>query len=274
MLAAQEKKEDQRRTVIVTSFGLHDASSLLRISQRRKGLEDSFRASTLATCRDATAQFAHHAAAAGDDSHISPLVFLLQSSGGKPGGLEQMFLDELYRAQRQEIGFETEIEVGVRDKGEGTERRGQSDGGEGESVTNDRRGAGDNRVVDDEGFCDGGGQQGVFVVEDIRSKLQCNRQDTSSHFREHANVVEAKMLWDLIALVDRENSFSPTPTAQATRNETAVEAEPSWAAVGAREVNVSGSSEVDAVWSRLQEAATSQDECVSPPCGNVSATNG
>lgn len=225
---------------------------------------DSFSAATLATCRDAAAQLAHYAATG--DSHRSPVVFLLQKNAVKPGGVEQAFLDEVHRLQREEIGFGFANEAGILDRGREIGRRGQS-----EYMTSNRSGAGDNQVVNGDGICDSE-RRGVFLVEDVRSKLQCNRQNASSSFREHAQVVEAEMLWDLIALVDREHSLS-SATMQASSNET-VEATESPLALGGKDVDVSGPSLLgaDAVWSRLQEAAVSQDECVSPPCGHVSTT--
>lgn len=181
-----------------------------------------------------------------------------------------MLLDEVHRLQRQEIGFETDIEVGIRDEKREAERSGESDGGD-ENMTNDRGGTGDGHIVNGKPTCNGE-RHGVFLVEDTRSKLPCNRRNTPSHYREHAKVVTAKNLWDLMALVDREHRPSPEAV-QVRRNETLKATEPSWV-LGARDSDAVGPSLLgaDAVWSRLQGAASSQDECARPPCGKVSTT--
>lgn len=267
---ARLQERENKRTVIVTSFGIHDASPQLQAS-RRKGL-DSFHAAALATCRDATAQLTHQATTG--DPHLAPLVFLLQNSVVEPGGVDQVLLDEVHRVQREEIGFgRKENTVGVREMGRETERRGQGDGvgDEYHHAINDRGGAGgDNQVVHGETACRDE-RHGVFLVEDVGSKLQCNGQDTSRSFLEYVKVEEAKMFWDLIALADRGGS-PPLATSQFTGNGTVEAVEPSWV-VRATDARVSGPSVLgaDAVWSRLQEASSLQDECVSPPCGNVSS---
>lgn len=207
----------------------------------------------LAACRDATAQLTR--VAAEGDSHLAPLVFLLQSNGVKPpGGLEQAFLDELHRVQREEIGFRARNEAGIDGTGRSTEQRGESDGGGDDT----QLGNGGKNICDNEG-------RGVFLVGDVGSNLQRNRPSASSEHREHTKFAGGKILWNLIALVDREHSLSPARS-QANRNET----------LEARERDLDASSGsyllvADAVWSRLQ-AAASQDECLSPPCDNVSTT--
>ena len=254
---------EKRRTVIVTSFGIHDAFSLLQTSQSEE--KEPLYAAALAACRDAAAHLTRHAAAG--DSLLAPLVFLLQSSDVKPGGVERSFLEEVHRLQREEIGFGTGNEAGVRDKERETERRGQS-----ERTTSDRDVPGDNQVFNGGSICDDSESRGVFLVEDARSKPQCIRRNTSSHFREHARVVEARMIWNLIKLVDREHDPS-SANVQMNTHETGKATEPPWAA---RERNATASGlqflGADAVWSRLQEAVASQDECLSPPCGQVSTT--
>ena len=155
--------------------------------------------------------------------------------------------------QREEIGFGARNEAGIDGTGRSTEQRGESDGGGDDT----QLGNGGKNICDNEG-------RGVFLVGDVGSNLQCNRPSASSEHREH-KVAGEKILWNLIALVDREHSLSPARS-QANRNET----------LEARERDLDGSSGsslfvADAVWSRLQ-AAASQDECLSPPCDNVSTT--
>lgn len=254
----QEVKEVKKRTVIVTSFGTHDAWSQVETS-RGEG-SGSARADALAACRDATARLTRHAATG--DFHLAPLVFLLQYNAAESGGVEQMlFLDEVHRVQREEVEFGARNETGIRDTGRATEERDQRVGGDG-LTTHGGGGAGGNQLGDGghESSCDDGDRRGVFLVEDTTSKLRCNRHRPSSH----RCAQDAEMLWNLIALVDREQSLSPA-IAQATRKE------PSRIA-RARDVDVSGPRllEADAVWSRLEEAAASRDECSSPPCGEVS----
>lgn len=263
--AHPQERKYKKRTVIVASFGIYDASSQLEISKREG--PDFFNAAALAACRGATAQFTRHAAAG--DSHTSPLVFLLQSNAVKSGGVEQIFLDEVHRVQREEIGFGTRNETGIREMGRAIQESGRNDDGD-ENTTNDRSGAGDNQLGNSESSCDSSDRHGVFLVEDTRTMLQCIGQSTSSQFREHAKVVEAKMFWNLIVLVDREHSLSPA-TLQATRNEHLEAPEPPGVA---REMDddISGPSpplEAGAVWSRLQEAALLRDRCFSPPCSQV-----
>ena len=261
----QEDKEVKKSTVIVTSFGTHDAWSQVETS-RGEG-SGSARADALAACRDATAQLTRHAATG--DFHLAPLVFLLQYNAAKPDGVEQMmFLDEVHRVQREEVEFGARNETVIRDTGRATEERGQRVGGD-ELTTHGGGGAGGNQLGDggdESSSCDDGDRRGVFLVEDTASKLRCNRHRLSHQRREQ----DAEMLWNLIALVDREQSLSPA-IAHATRKETLEAPEPSRTA-RARDVDVSGPPllEADAVWSRLEEAAASRDECSSPPCGEVS----
>lgn len=269
-----QEKRAKKRTIIITSFGIHEASSQLEFS-RREGRPDSFSAAALASCRHATARVAHFAAA-GDSHHLSPLVFLLQHNAVKPGGVEQMFLEEAHRVQREEIGFGTGHEAGIHGTGRATERRGQSDGSN-EHTSDGRGGGADDSQLGTGGasICDNSERRGVFLVEDGRRKPPCNRPIAPDESREHAGVVEAKVLWNLIALVDREHSSLSPATFQAIRNENLEATEPSGVAW---ELDVDAGMDVpgpallgaDAVWSRLQEAGSSQDECLSPPCGNVS----
>lgn len=274
---AEESAEKQgegnyKRPIIITAFGIHDASYQLQVSQNnikdwyRDQMpqeifkQDGFRAAGLAACREATAQFVRAATGlisaagvkAGGDSPLSPedeedsekeeeeeegegrghdrgrrtrsrerrlqqrresvaetvpggvgrgdasqnnisisnnteaevsiagglgpppLVFVLQNNGyNDHDDFQQMFLEEVRLIQRQEIGiglFETLGET---------------------KIVN----------VDDEGA-------GVFLVDDsvsLYGKLACYRIEPSSHYHEPVKIVEGKVLWDLVALADRES---------------------------------------------------------------------
>ncbi|CAM9239385.1 unnamed protein product [Hapterophycus canaliculatus] len=216
----------RKRTVIITAFGIHDASYQLQVSQMnikewyRDQMpqdvlkQDGFYSAALAACRAATTQVVDAAvggrkmmrslqdlnrktrrleAAAlvtplfsvetANSSNIDgdaatdevlareegppPLVFLLQNNGyfNDPDDFQQGFLDEVHRMQRQEV------------------RLGKSE------------------VADETG-------EGVFLVDSSVSlfkRLACYRIDPSSHYHEPTKLVEGKMLWNLFALVDRED---------------------------------------------------------------------
>lgn len=277
-----QEKDDNKRVVIITAFGVHDAQAQAQFMTSQQEqlpsnvdeyLEqyvehlpqdviqaDGVRAAALAACREATAQTVR--AAAGDDSsssRSSPLVFLLQNNNYAPGSFQQTFLDEVRQAQRQDIGLgigETQTSNDCEGGDESTTNGGGILGGNGENNGDDARGR-------------------VFLVENSASlydRLSCYQQKPESHYLEPVKLVEAKMLWDLFALVDRETSSPATPaTSRATVDETVDAAAPLPVAGTKEDVTASGSSPAgaDAVWSRLLEAASLQDECESPPCGKV-----
>ncbi|CAN0153085.1 unnamed protein product, partial [Scytosiphon promiscuus] len=220
----------RKRTVIITAFGIHDASYQLQVSQRnvkdwyRDQMpqdvleEDGFYAAALAACRAATMQVVDAAVGGkqtwsarrnspdprddepprtpgpararrrralnylrdgGDaiekswarDDEPPPLVFLLQNNGyfNDPNDFQQAFLEEVHRIQRHEVGLGIEQEE---------------------------------RDLE---------PKSVFLVDSSMSlfkQLACYRMDPSSHYHEPAKLVEGKMLWDLFALVDREERLS------------------------------------------------------------------
>lgn len=115
----------------------------------------------------------------------------------------------------------------------------------------------------------------VFLVEDSASlyaKLRCYQQTPGSQYHEPIKLVEAKMLGDLFTLVELEHSSPavPPPATSQTRkvDETVGGNGVKLSVTVAKEEDTaSGSSPDDAVWPRLQEAASTRDVCESPPCG-------
>lgn len=225
--AEEEENDEKRYTVIITAFGLHDASSKSHVytnsvhhatpgggeqqQQEDIRLVGDVRFTALAACRNATADLVHAAAAAavggnggsGDSSNPTPLVFLLRNNDFVPGSATQEFLDGVHRLQEEEIHEEririrnTRIEVA------GQQRR--SGGVPGSSGDREDDGATSN----DDIIINGGGGEGIFVVDDsvsLSRKMAYYRIDTSVHFHEPVKVMEAKMLWDLIYLVDSEKN--------------------------------------------------------------------
>lgn len=96
---------------------------------------------------------------------VPPLLFLMQSNIYPPGSVEDTFQEDLRRIQRQVVG---EWEA--------------SEGSEG-----------------------GGGETGLLLVDDsvsLYGNLSCYRDDNPIHFHEPVKLVEGKMLWDLLVLVD------------------------------------------------------------------------
>lgn len=178
-----------------------------------------------------------------------------------------MFLDEVHRAQRQEIGQKSEIGIGIGGKGRQTGTGGQSDASD-TNATMGGGGAGDSHGFNGEISCEGEHSK-IFLVENVRTKLQCSHQNVSGHFSRE-KTLEAKMLWGLIGLVDRENNPLPA-TAQASGRKKSLEAaSPPWV-LGGKDVGAFGPSllSADAVWSRLQEAASWKGDCLDPPCAKV-----
>lgn len=215
--AVEAAKDDGKRPVFLTAFGVHDAFELHHSADGHgsatyeSGLpqeivqKDGMRAAALSACRDTTVQLIRTAAAgtaqppgsergkmrppsdqvlpasdsrAPDEGGVSvavgknfvdgvparstPLFFLLQNNRYPPGSVEDVFLEDLHRIQRQE----------VRD----WEERG------------------------------GGADRGLFLVNDsvsLYGNLSCYRNANPIHFYEPVKLVEGKMLWDLLALVDR-----------------------------------------------------------------------
>lgn len=123
-----------------------------------------------------------------------PLVFVLQNNGyyDDPEDFQQMFLEEVHQIQRQEVGIGLSGEAG----GNSTLGRVGIQNDDGDILGGSKIG-----IVDGEGV-------GVFLVDDSVSlyrKLSCYRIEPSSHYHEPVKIVEGKVLWDLIALVDRES---------------------------------------------------------------------
>lgn len=210
MLPARSQAENgnNKRAVIIAAFGLHDAASKTHIypnttlvhnsygeQQEYTGIRlvDGSRFTALAACRNATA---HLVRAAVGGSRPSPLVFLMRNNDFLPGNLKQEFLDNVHRLQQEEIdkgigiANTNNVEGQRSSSGNITDEEGTKFAGERESTNDNNRGG------------------GVFVVDNsvsLYSRLACYRIDTSVHYYEPVKLVEAKMLWDLISLVDRED---------------------------------------------------------------------
>eukprot|EP00903_Cladosiphon_okamuranus_P008225 g7918.t1 len=218
-------KGDGKRAVIVTAFGVHDAFELHHSANGHgsasyeSGLpqdiveKDGMRAAALSACRDTTMRITTAATGKGvvgadimqppgglrgrvralfDQDHLeasssgamdqsgvsiavgkdgmagvvptaSPgsLFFLLQNNRYPPGSVEDVFLEDLHRIQRQTV----------------------------QAWEKDR-----------------GGDTGLFLVNDsvsLYGNLSCYRNANPIHFFEPVKLVEGKMLWDLLALVDQ-----------------------------------------------------------------------
>lgn len=221
--AVDAAKDDGKRAVILTAFGVHDAFELHHSANGHGSAayeselpqdiveKDGMRSAALSACRDTTVELISRAATGAaprraeevqppegdrgrklaslqqhvqaDDRHASdicgdsvaavgedganevpapssPLFFLMQNNRYPPGSVEDMFLEDLHRIQRQEV--------------EGWERG-----------------------------C--GADRGLFLVNDsvsLYGNLSCYRNANPIHFYEPVKLVEGKMLWDLLALVD------------------------------------------------------------------------
>lgn len=126
-------------------------------------------------------------------SVLPPLVFVLQNNGyfNDPDDFQQIFLDEVHEIQRREIG------VGLSKP----EVENSTLWGAGKP-TDDGDTLGESRIAD----VDNDDGAGVFLVDDSMSlfrKFFCYRIVPSGHYHEPIKIVEGKVLWDLIALVDR-----------------------------------------------------------------------
>lgn len=265
-----QEKTDDRRVVIITAFGIHDADVQREISegqQQSSYMErlpqdilqaQGVRSAGLAACKEATAQTVRVAAGNGSlNSSPPPFVFILQNNNYTPGSFEQTFLDEVRRLQRQELEISgIGDERGERDQGEAQPSSG-CDGG-------------------DKGVNDVHGR--VFFVEDSDSlygKLGCYQQTPRSQYHEPVKLVEAKMLWDLITLVHLEQSSpaaAPLAISQASEVDKTVgnDGVKLPVTVAKAESTISESSPDDAAWHRLQEASSTRGVCERPPCGKVS----
>lgn len=145
-----------------------------------------------------------------ESRHSPPLVFVLQNNGyyDDPGDVQQTFLEEVRRIQRREIGIglSDSERAGPAAAPTGRAAQGGGGGGGGVSATGEARAGYGGR---DDGA-------GVFLVDDSASlyrKLSCYRITPSSHYHEPVKIVEGKMLWDLFALVDREEGSAAAATA-------------------------------------------------------------
>lgn len=192
---SQAENGSTKRTVIVTAFGLHDAAKphlYIDPVQSSSGeqeevidLVDRNRATALASCRDVTADLVR---AAKGGSSPPPLVFLLRNNDFLPGSANQEFLDNVHRIQLEEIE---------------NRRIGSASQRTGNNITHDDFalfGSGRETTYDNNT------EGEIFLVDNsvsLYGKLACYRKETSVHYHEPVKLVEAKMLWDLIFLVDR-----------------------------------------------------------------------
>ncbi|CAM9125765.1 unnamed protein product [Ectocarpus sp. 8 AP-2014] len=104
---------------------------------------------------------------------LQPLLFLMQNNRYPPGSMENAFQEDLHRIQRQAVA-EWEASKGS-----------QGDGGE----------------------------RGLFLVDDnvgLYGNLSCYRNANPIHFDEPVKLMEGKMLWDLLVLVDNGSVLPPT----------------------------------------------------------------
>ncbi|CAN0157487.1 unnamed protein product [Ectocarpus sp. 6 AP-2014] len=229
MDGVQTAKRGDKRSVIITAFGVHDSYELPLLVKGSASTSymdalppdfvdnGSVRTATLGACQATTAQLVQAAAAkvmawadpTAEKGQLSkavhaspntttrsttetngvsfsfgapgttaatdptpPLVFLMQNNRYPPNSPEDNYLEELRRIQRGEV---QEWEAG-----EGNE--------------------------DAEG--------GIYLVDDSVSlfrNLSCYRESNPIHFHEPVKLVEGKMLWDLLALVERESASPLVP---------------------------------------------------------------
>ncbi|CAM9606498.1 unnamed protein product, partial [Ectocarpus fasciculatus] len=221
-------KWGDKRTVIITAFGVHDSYELPLLLDGSASTSyvdalptdfvdnGSMRTAALGACQATTAQLVQAAAAKvmawvdptaekeelSKEVHASPnttrsttetngvslsfgkpgvigapdptppLIFLMQNNRYPPNSREDNYLEDLRRMQRQEV---QEWEAG-----EGNE---DADGG-------------------------------IYLVDDSVSlfrNLSCYRENNPIHFHEPVKLVEGKMLWDLLALVERESASPLVP---------------------------------------------------------------
>ncbi|CAM9139860.1 unnamed protein product [Ectocarpus sp. 12 AP-2014] len=104
---------------------------------------------------------------------LQPLLFLMQNNRYPPGSVENAFQEDLRTIQRQAVG---EWEASEGSKGDG-------------------------------------GERGLFLVDDsvgLYGNLSCYRDANPIHFNEPVKLMEGKMLWDLLVLVDNGSVLPPT----------------------------------------------------------------
>lgn len=132
-----------------------------------------------------------------------PLVFLSRNNDFMPGSAKQEFADGVHWVKEEEIDKEMIwISGNAKKEAEGRQRASNVAGGGGGGDRED----GDTTTDGDINRRGGGG---IFVVDDnvsLYRKMACYRIDTSVHYHEPVKLMEAKMLWDLISLVDREKN--------------------------------------------------------------------
>lgn len=222
-------KRGDKRTVIITAFGVHDSYELPLLVKGSASTSymdalppdfvdnGSVRTATLGACQATTAQLVQAAAAkvmawadpTAEKGQLSkavhaspntttrsttetngvslsfgapgttaatdptpPLVFLMQNNRYPPNSPEDNYLEDLRRIQRREV---QEWEAG-----EGHENA----------------------------------EGGIYLVDDSVSlfrNLSCYRESNPIHFHEPVKLVEGKMLWDLLALVERESASPLVP---------------------------------------------------------------
>lgn len=127
------------------------------------------------------------------DEEPRPLVFLLQNNGyfNDRDDFQQNFLDKVHRMQREEIGME-QVENTSETKS-------------GYEANSDDQNVGNVGGREDDAEIG----KGVYLVDSSLSlykRLSCYQTGSSSHYYEPVKLMEGKMLWDLFALVDREES--------------------------------------------------------------------
>ncbi|CAN0080944.1 unnamed protein product [Pylaiella littoralis] len=294
VMAEETEESEDRRVVIITAFGVGDADAQRKIFEEEHSTyyvehlpqdvlrAEGIRAAGLAACREATGQTVRVAEGEGSSDSSPPLVFLLQNTIFKPGSFEQTFLDEVRRLQQQNLGSvgiiggeegEAQLSSGCQrgeermtsggDGGGGIGGRGGV-GGDGGVLGGDKSVGGDNSGDD--------AREGVFIVEDsvsLYGKLRCYQETLGSHVHEPVKLVEAKMLWDLFALVDLEQSIpaAPPATLQANKADETIDVAAQLSVAGVQEKGMASGASADAVWSKMLEAMSSRDNCRSPPCG-------
>ncbi|CBJ26700.1 expressed unknown protein [Ectocarpus siliculosus] len=104
---------------------------------------------------------------------LQPLLFLMQNNRYPPGSVENAFQEDLHIIQRQVVG---EWEASEGSKGDG-------------------------------------GERGLFLVDNsvgLYGNLSCYRNANPIHFDEPVKLMEGKMLWDLLVLVDNGSVLPPT----------------------------------------------------------------
>lgn len=213
--AVDAAKDDGKRAVIVTAFGVHDAFELRHAANGQGSAtyksalpqdiveKDGMRAAALSACRDTTVQLIETGnvqppesswgriqapfdqvlqpsdSSASDESGVSVAVVkddVSETLGLPPPPLFFLLQNNRYPPDSMEDAFLEDLHRVQRQEVEEWE---------------ESRGAG----------------TGIFLVNDsvsLYGNLSCYRNANPIHFYEPVKLVEGKMLWDLLALVDRQ----------------------------------------------------------------------